>query len=62
VVISANHSPSCSRRLFLWRRLELGSRLAAGHPQGLALTPARTDGATISKREQGVEDISMKCP
>ena len=34
------------------RRPELGSRLAAGHPKGLALTPART-APHCQSREQG---------
>jgi hypothetical protein len=37
------------------RRPELGSRLAAGHPQGLALTPTRTT-PHCHCREQGVAE------
>jgi hypothetical protein len=37
-----HHSPLLLPALLEMRRPELGSRLAAGHPQGLALTPART--------------------
>jgi len=49
--------PSLLPALASLRRPELGSRLAAGHPQGLALTPART-APHCQSREQGVEEMS----
>jgi hypothetical protein len=41
------------------RRPELGSRLAVGHPQGLALTSARV-APHSRRREQGVKGIRLR--
>ena len=45
--------------LAVWRRPRWGSRLAAGHPQGLALTTART-APHCQSREQGVDEVPFE--
>jgi hypothetical protein len=47
-----HRSASLPRQRYETRRPELGSRLAAGHPQGLALTPARTAPHSRSREQR----------
>jgi hypothetical protein len=49
--------PSLLPAIVLFASPGAGSRLAAGHPQGLALTPART-APHCQSREQGVAEMS----
>jgi hypothetical protein len=52
--------PSLLPALLEMRRPELGSRLALGHPQGLALTPART-APQSPRREQEERATRSRC-